>query len=106
MDEIQKKSAQSPYTHRTVGSLNGLFGLHNCMLNKDCEGANNFIFWVNGSFILCRIVELPNSIDKLLQSGEMRVFNFFDSMLPFNSKKDTEMGFMQHFNFRRSQSSE
>ena len=54
---------------------------------------------MNGSFDLHNIVNLPNSIDQLLQQGEVRTFNFFESMYPLNIKIEAENSSAAAFQF-------
>ena len=45
------------------------------------------------------IVNLPNSIEKLLQTGEERTFNFFKSMYRLNIRIEAENGLAAAFQF-------
>ena len=54
---------------------------------------------MNGSFDLHNIVNLPNSIEQLLQQGEERTFNFFESMYPLNIKIEAEHSITAAFQF-------
>ena len=84
MDELKNKSSQNLVATRTITGFNGLYGLNDNIFEKKCNEASDLIFWVNGSFDLHNIVNLPNSIEQLLQQGEERTFNFFESMYPLN----------------------
>ena len=53
---------------------------------------SDLVFWINGSADLHGIVNLPNSFDKLLQEGEQRAFNFFESMYPLYIRIEAENG--------------
>ena len=54
---------------------------------------------MNGSFDLHNIVNLPNSIEQLLQQGEERTFNFFESMYPLNITIEAEKSLAAAFQF-------
>ena len=56
---------------------------------------------MNGSFDLHKIVEYPNTIDKLICAGEERIFNFFESMYPLNIRKEAENGLFSAFQFQK-----
>ena len=58
MDELNKKSSQNLEVTRTITGFNGLFGLHDKIFDKKYNGANDLIFWVNGSTDLHDIVNL------------------------------------------------
>ena len=77
MDELINKSAQNLLV-TTITGFNGLYGLHDNIFENKYKGASNLIFWVNGSFDLHNIVNLPNSIDQLLQQGEVRTVLMMD----------------------------
>ena len=57
------------------------------------------IFWINSSFDLHDIINLPISIDELLRIGEERTFNFFESMYPMNITIEAEYGLAAAFQF-------
>ena len=38
----------------------------------------------------CNLVEMPSTISQLLVAGEVRIFNFFESMNPLNVRKEME----------------
>ena len=54
---------------------------------------------MNISFDLHNIVNLPNSIEQLLQKGEERTCNFFESMYPLNIRIEGENGLDAAFQF-------
>ena len=66
MNELQNKAIYNFKAIRTIPGFNGLFGLHDKIFEKKYKGANDLIFWMNGSADLHGIVNLPNTIDKLL----------------------------------------
>ena len=57
------------------------------------------ICWVNGSVDLHDIVNLPTSIVQLLQEGETKTFNFFESMYPLNFGIEADNGLAAAFQF-------
>ena len=99
LNDLKNKSANNLKAVRTIGNLNGLFGLHDCIWDKSYKGASELVFWMNGSFDLHKIVEYPNTIDKLICAGVHRVFNFFESMYPLNIRKEAENGLFSAFQF-------
>ena len=99
MDELNNKSSQNLEVTRTITGFNGLFGLHDSIFEKKYKGANDLIFWVNGSVDLHDIVKLPTSIDQLLLQGEQRTFNFFESLYPLNIKIEAQNGLSAAFQF-------
>ena len=46
----------------------------------------------------CNFVEMPQSVMKLLGTGEQQIFNFVDSLMPLNLRKEAEIVFLQLFN--------
>ena len=78
MNELKNKLSQNLKATRTITGFNGLYGLHDNIFEKKYKGASDLIFWVNCSFDLHNIVNLPNSIEIFLQRGEERTFNFFE----------------------------
>ena len=99
MDELNNKSSPNLEVTRTITGFNGLFGLHDSIFEKKYKGANDLIFWVNGSVDLHDIVKLPTSIDQLLLQGEQRTFNFFESLYPLNIKIEAQNGLSAAFQF-------
>ena len=99
MDELNNKSSQNLEVTRTITGFNGLFGLHDNIFEKKYKGANDLIFWVNGSVDLHNIINLPTSIDQLLLQGEQRTFNFFESLYPLNIRIEAENGLAAAFQF-------
>ena len=82
-----------------VKSLNGLFGLRhyasNAVLQQDevlqlCKART-----VNN----CNLVEMPTSVSNLLYAGEIRIFNFIESMNPLNVRKEMENCLPSAFQF-------
>ena len=65
------------------------------------RGPNDLIFWINSSFDLHSIVNLPINIGDLLRMGDERTFNFFESMYPMNSniRIEAEYGLAAAFQF-------
>ena len=54
---------------------------------------------MNGAFDLHDSMSLPSTIDMLLQIGEERTFNFFESMYPMYRRIEAENGFAAAFQF-------
>ena len=99
MNDLKNKSSQNLKATRTLTGFKGLYGLHDNIFEKKYKGASDLIFWANGSFDLHNIVNLPNSIEKLLQTREESTFNFFQSMYPLNIRIETENGLAAAFPF-------
>ena len=99
MNEVMMKSIANLNAIRSVDELNGLYGLHDRIGNNTYKGVSELIFWLNGSFDLHNIVELPRTFDELILEGEIRTFNFFESMYPLNIRKDAEKGLKAAFQF-------
>ena len=99
MNEVMMKSIANLKAIRSVDELNGLYGLHDRIGNNTYKGVSELIIWLNGSFDLHDIVELPKTFDELINEGEIRTFNFFESMYPLNIRKDAENGLFSAFRF-------
>ena len=84
---------------RSISGFNGLFGIHDNIFKQKYRGPNDLIFWINSSFDLHNIINLPISIDDLLRMGEERTFNFFESMYPMNIRIEAENGLAAVFQF-------
>ena len=99
MNELKNKASTNLYTIRSIPGFNGLYGLHDNIFKQKYEGASDLIFWINSSFDLHDIINLPISIDELLRIGDERTFNFFESMYPMNIKIEAENGLTAAFQF-------
>jgi hypothetical protein len=78
MNELKNKATMNLHAVRTIYGFNGLFGIHDNIFKQKYKGPNDLIFWINGSFDLHSIINLPISIDELLKMGEERTFNFLN----------------------------
>ena len=99
MNELKNKASTNLYTIRSIPGFNGLYGLHDNIFKQKYKGASDLIFWINSSFDLHDIINLPISIDELLRIGDERTFNFFESMYPMNIKIEAENGLTAAFQF-------
>ena len=99
MNELKNKATMNLHTVRTIDGFNGLFGIHDNIFTQKYKGPNDLIFWINGSFDLHSIINLPTSIDELLKSGDERTFNFFESMYPMNIRIEAVNGLAAAFQF-------
>ena len=99
MNEIQQKAKSNLKVIWPIEGLNGLFRVHDCIFNRAYKGENDSYLWINEPFDLHRIVELPKTLDKVLELGVNRVFTVFESMCPLNIRKDAENGFKSAFQF-------
>ena len=99
MNELKNKATMNLHAVRTIDGFNGLFGIHDNIFTQKYKGPNDLIFWINGSFDLHSIINLPTSIDELLKSGDERTFNFFESMYPMNIRIEAVNGLAAAFQF-------
>ena len=99
MNELQNKAVMNLNAVRSIPGFNGLFGLHDNIFKQKFKGPSDLIFWINSSFDLHDVFNLPISIDELLRIGEERTFNFFESMYPMNIKIEAENGLRAAFQF-------
>ena len=99
MNELKNKATMNLHAVRTIYGFNGLFGIHDNIFTQKYKGPNDLIFWINGSFDLHSIINLPTSIDELLKSGDERTFNFFESMYPMNIRIEAVNGLAAAFQF-------
>ena len=99
MNELQNKAVMNLNAVRSIPGFNGLFGLHDNIFTQKFKGPSDLIFWINSSFDLHDVFNLPISIDELLRIGEERTFNFFESMYPMNIKIEAENGLTAAFQF-------
>ena len=97
MNEIKNKVSINLHATRSIPGFNGLFGLHDNIFKQKYKGPSDLIFWMNSSFDLHGIINLPISIDDLLRIGEERTFNFFESMYPMNIRIEAENRFTAAF---------
>ena len=99
MDELKNKATENLLATRSISGFNGLYGLHDNIFKRKYRGPNDLIFWINSSFDLHSVVNLPISIGDLLKTGEERTFNFFESMYPMNIRIEAEYGLAAAFQF-------
>ena len=99
MDELKNKATENLLATRSISGFNGLFGIHDNIFKQKYRGPNDLIFWINSSFDLHSIINLPISIGDLLKMGEERTFNFFESMYPMNIRIEAEYGLSAAFQF-------
>ena len=73
---------------QTVRSLNGLFGLR-CFSFNTVTQRNEMLQSSNIVTVhKCSLVEMPETVSHLLFAGEIRIFNFVESMNPLNIRKE------------------
>jgi len=99
MNELKYKATMNLHAVRTIDGFNGLFGIHDNIFTQKYKGPNDLIFWINGSFDLHSIINLPISIDEPLKIGDERTFNFFESMYPMNIRIEAVNGLAAAFQF-------
>ena len=80
-------------------SLNGLFGLRRYASNAVLQQDEVLQLWKARTVNNCNLVEMPTSVSNLLYAGEIRIFNFIESMNPLNVRKEMETVFRLFFNF-------
>ena len=69
-------------------SLNGLFGLRCFSFNADIPQDELVQLWNARTVNNCNLVEMPLTVSHLLVAGEVRIFNFVESMNPLNIRKE------------------
>ena len=99
MNKLKNRASTNLYAIRSIPGFNGLYGLHDNIFKQKYKGASDLIFWINSSFDLHGIINLPISIDELLRIGEERTFNFFESRYPMNIRIEAENGLTAAFQF-------
>ena len=99
MNELKNKATMNLHAVCTIYGFNGLFGIHDKIFKQKYKGPNDLISWINGSFDLHSIINLPINIDELLKMRDERTFNFFESMYPMNIRIEAENGLAAAFQF-------
>ena len=69
-------------------SLNGLYGLQQC--SSYGENHNLEQLWAARTINNWNLVEMPKSVIELLVTGEHRILNFEESLMPLNLRKEAE----------------
>ena len=67
MDELKNKATMNLLATRSISGFNGLFGIHDNIFKQKYRGPNDLTFWINSSFDLHCIINLPISIGDLLR---------------------------------------
>ena len=73
---------------QTVKSLNGLFGLQCFSFDTDTPRNEMLQLWNARTVNNCSLVEMPETVSHLLVAGEIRIFNFVESMNALNIRKE------------------
>ena len=73
---------------QTVRSLNGLFGLRCFSFNTVTQRSETLLSSNIVTVHKCSLVEMPETVSHLLFAGEIRIFNFVESMNPLNIRKE------------------
>jgi hypothetical protein len=71
-----------------VKSLNGLFGLQCFSFDTDTPRNEMLQLWNARTVNNCSLVEMPETVSHLLVAGEIRMFNFVESMNALNIRKE------------------
>ena len=99
MKDLRWNAKKNILATQKVTSLNGLFGLQhyasNAVLQQDEVLQLSKARTVNN----CNLVEMPPSVSNLLFDGEIRIFNFVESMNPLNVRKEMENCLPSAFQF-------
>ena len=88
MRDLHWKAERNILAIQKVKSLNGLFGLRCYSFNADIPRDEMLQLWNARTVNNCNLVEMPLTVSHLLVAGEVRIFNFVESMNPLNVRKD------------------
>ena len=99
MKDLRWNAERNVLAIQKVRSLNGLFGLQCYGSNADIHQDEVLQLWKARTVNNCNIVEMPQSIPNLLFAGEIRIFNFVESMKPLNVRKEMENCLPSAFQF-------
>ena len=99
MKDLRWNAEKNIWAIQKVRSLNGLFGLRRYASNADIQQDEVLQLWKARTVNNCNPVEMPTSISNLLFAGEIRIFNFVESMNPLNVRKEMENCLPSAFQF-------
>ena len=99
MKDLHWNAERNVLAIQKVRSLNGLFGLQRYGSNADLTQDEVLQLWRTRTINSCNLVEMPQSIPHLLFAGEIRIFNFVESMNPLNIRKEMENYLPSAFQF-------
>ena len=99
MKDLHWNAERNVLAIQKVRSLNGLFGLQRYGSNADLTQDEVLQLWRTRTINSCNLVEMPQSIPHLLFAGEIRIFNFVESMNPLNIRKEMENCLPSAFQF-------
>ena len=91
MRDIRWNAERNILAIQKVKSLNGLFGLRCYSFNADIPQDKMLQIWNARVVNNCNLVELPLTVSQLLVAGEVRIFNFLESMKPLNVRRDGKL---------------
>ena len=90
MKDLRWNAEKNILAIQKVKSLNGLFGLR-CFSFNTVTQRNEMLQSSNIVTVhKCSLVEMPETVSHLLFAGEIRIFNFVESMNPLNVRKEME----------------
>jgi len=90
IEDLRSKANRNILIIHEVESLNGLFGLQQSLPMTDDTNTDSGQLWAARTVNNCNLVELPKSVSELLTLGDDRRFNFVESMMTLNLRKEAE----------------
>ena len=90
IEDLRHKANRNILIIHEVKSLNGLFGLQQSFPMTDDTNTDSGQLWAARTVNNCNLVDLPKSVSELLILGDDRRFNFVESMMTLNLRKEAE----------------
>ena len=90
IEDLRSKANRNILIIHEVKSLNGLFGLQQSFPMTDDTNTDSGQLWAAWTVNNCNLVDLPKSVSELLTLGDDRRFNFVESMMTLNLRKEAE----------------
>ena len=90
MRDLRWQAERNILAIQKVKRLNGLFGLQCYSFNTDILQDETMQLWNAKTVNKCNLVEMPLPVSNLLVAGEVRIFNFVESLNPLNVRNEME----------------
>ena len=90
MEDLRLKANRNILMIYEVKILNSLFGLQQLFPITDDVNVDFGQLWAARTVNNCNLVEIPKSVSDLLTMGDDRRFNFVESMMPLNLRKEAD----------------
>ena len=97
--DLRRNADRNILAINNVSSLNGMFGLNSCASMNNDLNHNSGQLWAVRTVNNCDLVKMPKSVTELLFMGENRIFNFVESLMLLNLRKEAENGLPAAFQF-------